>query len=1016
MAPNLKKLKGLGGHKSNPEYTAAAMEEGADLESGSFLTENQRNNDVEPAPAPKNPQGENPYMDEYKSLVRFVDTYRDPHAEGELEEDFGTEQKKAPWWAFWKSGKNGPVSSKSDFDTPGEWLKTDLHKGLDSLEVERRRKQSGWNELAAEKENMLLKFIGFFRGPVLYVMEVAFILALGLRDWLDAGIIIGILLLNAVVGWYQEKQAADVVASLKGDIAMKAHVVRNGVEEEIRARELVPGDIVIIEEGSVVPADTRLICDYDNPNGQAQYTAEMSAQGMGSDSEKKMDPEDDEGTPHIGHAICAIDQSAITGESLAVEKYMTDTVYYTTGCKRGKAYGVVTAGAQASFVGKTASLVQGAKDSGHFKAIMNSIGSSLLVLVVFWILVAWIGGFYRNLRIAYPVDSSINLLHYALILLIIGVPVGLPVVTTTTLAVGAAYLAEEKAIVQKLTAIESLAGVDILCSDKTGTLTANQLSVREPFVMEGVDINWMMAVAALASSHNIKALDPIDKITILTLKRYPKAKEMISEGWKTEKFIPFDPVSKRITAICTHQGVKYTCAKGAPKAVLALTNCSEEQAFLFREKATEFARRGFRSLAVAVQEEDGPWEMLGMISLFDPPRSDTAQTIAEAQALGIEVKMLTGDAIAIAKETCRMLNLGSKVYNSDKLIHSGMPGTSVHDLCERADGFAEVFPEHKYQVVEMLQQRGHLTAMTGDGKSDCGIAVEGSTEAAQAAADIVFLAPGLSTIVSAIKISRQIFQRMKAYIQYRIALCLHLEIYLVTSMVIINETIRADLIVFIALFADLATIAVAYDNAHFEKRPVEWQLPKIWIISIVLGCLLALGTWVLRGTFWLPTGGLIQDYGGIQEMLFLQVALTENWLIFVTRGFETTPSWQLVAAIFGVDILASLFAGFGWFAGEGLETAPTLNPKISENGAVDIVTIIVIWLYSIAVVIVIGIIYYAMSNWATLDNLGRKKRSKQDTIMENVLTHLSKVAIEHEKDERGERYYVAQKTIVEAED
>jgi H+-transporting ATPase len=318
---------------------------------------------------------------------------------------------------------------------------------------------------------------------------------------------------------------------------------------------------------------------------------------------------------------------------------MTDTVYYTTGCKRGKAYGVVTCGAQASFVGKTASLVQGAQDQGHFKAIMNSIGTTLLVLVVFFILAAWIGGFYRNIEVAAE-QSSVNLLHYALILLVIGVPIGLPCVTTTTLAVGAAYLAKEKAIVQKLTAIESLAGVDILCSDKTGTLTANQLSVREPFVMEGVDINWMMAVAALASSHNIKALDPIDKITVLTLKRYPKAKELISDGWKTEKFTPFDPVSKRITAICTHRGVRYTCAKGAPKAVLALTECTEEQSSLFKEKASEFARRGFRSLAVAVKEEDGPWEMLGMISLFDPPRSDTAQTIAEAQALGLSVKML----------------------------------------------------------------------------------------------------------------------------------------------------------------------------------------------------------------------------------------------------------------------------------------------------------------------------------------------------------------------------------------
>merc|ERR1711900_138788 len=283
-----------------------------------------------------------------------------------------------------------------------------------------------------------------------------------------------------------------------------------------------------------------------------------------------------------------------------------------------------------------------------------------------------------------------------------------------------------------------------------------------------------MAVAALASSHNVKSLDPIDKVTILTLKRYPRAKEILSQGWKTEKFTPFDPVSKRITAIVIKDGVRYTCAKGAPKAILNLSNCSKEDSDMYKAKTTEFARRGFRSLGVAVQEGDGEWQLLGMLPMFDPPREDTASTIAEAQVLGLSVKMLTGDAIAIAKETCKMLALGTKVYNSERLIHGGLSGTTQHDLVEKADGFAEVFPEHKYQVVEMLQQRGHLTAMTGDGvndapslkKSDCGIAVEGATEAAQAAAVIVFL----------------------------------------------------------ALFADLATIAVAYDTAHFEQRPVEWQL------------------------------------------------------------------------------------------------------------------------------------------------------------------------------------------------
>ena len=526
-----------------------------------------------------------------------------------------------------------------------------------------------------------------------------------------------------------------------------------------------------------------------------------------------------------------------------------------------------------------------------------------------------------------------------------------------------------------------------------------------------------MAVAALASSHNTKSLDPIDKVTILTLKKYPKAREILESGWKTQKYTPFDPVSKRITTEALYNGQLFTCAKGAPKAILSITNCSKETSDLFKAKAAEFARRGFRSLGVAVKEGDKDWILLGMLPMFDPPREDTAQTITEAQTLGLKVKMLTGDAIAIAKETCTMLNLGSKVYNSEKLIHSGLSGSTQHDLVERADGFAEVFPEHKYQVVEMLQERGHLTAMTGDGvndapslkKSDCGIAVEGASEAAQAAADIVFLAPGLSTIVSAIKIARQIFQRMKAYIQYRIALCLHLEIYLVTSMVIINETVRVDLVVFLALFADLATIAVAYDNAHYEARPVEWQLPKIWIISVVLGVLLALGTWVIRGSMFLPNGGVIQNYGSIQEVLFLEISLTENWLIFVTRGSETWPSWQLVGAILGVDILSTLFCVFGWISGNGenpsdpADLATNLTDVPPKVGNTSIVTVVVIWIYSLAVIIVIAIVYFLLNKIAWLDNLGRKSRNAGDTQMENIIGHLSKLALEHEMDDTGKK-------------
>ncbi|KAJ5948985.1 ATPase P-type K/Mg/Cd/Cu/Zn/Na/Ca/Na/H-transporter [Penicillium verhagenii] len=983
-------------------------------------------------------------LDEYGKLVKYVSTFQTADANVE---DQGEFEEKRVWYAPWKKHR---VHVKRVDDTtiqyPDDWLITDIREGLSSDEVNTRRRRSGWNELSSEKENPIAKVLSYFRGPILYVMELAVLLAAGLDDWVDFGVIIGILCLNAAVGWYQEKQAADVVASLKGDIAMRAVVIRNSTQQEILARELVPGDVIIVGEGQVVPGDAKVICDFNDPNGWEEFN-QLQEQGMlggGTESDDDEPPKEGEAegkevadghgdgpeaaeqhkqekTRRRGYPILASDHSAITGESLAVDRYVGDMIFYTTGCKRGKAYAVVQTGARTSFVGRTASMVASAKGAGHFELVMDNIGTSLLFLVMTWILAAWIGGFFRHIPIASPGQQT--LLHYTLSLLIIGVPVGLPVVTTTTMAVGAAYLAKKKAIVQKLTAIESLAGVDILCSDKTGTLTANKLSIRDPYVAEGVDVDWMFAVACLASSHNIESLDPIDKVTIMSLRQYPKAREILRRGWKTEKFTPFDPVSKRIVTIATCDGTRYTCTKGAPKAVLALTNCSQEVADHYKEKAQEFAHRGFRSLGVAVQKEGEEWMLLGMLPMFDPPREDTAQTISEAQALGISVKMLTGDAIAIAKETCKMLALGTKVYNSDKLIHGGLSGAMASDLVEKADGFAEVFPEHKFQVVQMLQERGHLTAMTGDGvndapslkKADCGIAVEGASEAAQSASDIVFLEPGLSTIIDSIKVARQIFHRMKAYIQYRIALCLHLEVFLVTSMIILNESIRVELVVFLALFADLATVAVAYDNASYELRPVEWQLPKIWVISSILGLLLALGTWVVRGSMFLKSGGIIQNWGSTQEVIFLEVTLTENWLIFVTRGIDNWPSLQLVGAILAVDVIATLFCLFGWFSNQDMKTDPVDLFVETKNGWTDIVTVIRIWGFSLGVEIVIALVYYILNRIKWLDNLGRQKRSKGEIKIENLLGHLSRLSVEYEEPGKPPgRYHLA--TSKEEED
>lgn len=628
---------------------------------------------------------------------------------------------------------------------------------------------------------------------------------------------------------------------------------------------------------------------------------------------------------------------------------------------------VVTATGDNTFVGRAAALVSAASaGSGHFTEVLNGIGTVLLVLVIFTLLVVWISSFYRS-------NGIVHILEFTLAITIIGVPVGLPAVVTTTMAVGAAYLAKKQAIVQKLSAIESLAGVEILCSDKTGTLTKNKLSLAEPYTVEGVEADDLMLTACLAASRKKKGLDAIDKAFLKSLRFYPRAKNVLSR-YRVLEFHPFDPVSKKVTAVVeSPQGERIVCVKGAPLFVLRTVEedhpIPEEIANDYKNKVAEFATRGFRSLGVARKRGEGHWEILGIMPCSDPPRHDTAKTVHEAKTLGLSIKMLTGDAVGIARETSRQLGLGTNIYNAERLGLSGggdMPGSEVYDFVEAADGFAEVFPQHKYNVVEILQQRGYLVAMTGDGvndapslkKADTGIAVEGASDAARSAADIVFLAPGLSAIIDALKTSRQIFHRMYAYVVYRIALSLHLEIFLGLWIAILNESLNLNLVVFIAIFADIATLAIAYDNAPFSKTPVKWNLPRLWGMSILLGIVLAVGTWIALTTMLAhgsADGGIAQNFGNRDEILFLEISLTENWLIFITRAngpfWSSIPSWQLSGAILVVDIIATLFTIFGWFEG---------------NEQTSIVAVVRIWIFSFGIFCVMGGVYCKSNHFTSL--------------------------------------------------
>ncbi|CCK68991.1 plasma-membrane proton-efflux P-type ATPase KNAG_0B05580 [Huiozyma naganishii CBS 8797] len=843
---------------------------------------------------------------------------------------------------------------------PEYMLQTDPNTGLSSDEVSARRKKFGLNQMQEEHENIVIKFLSYFIGPIQFVMEAAAILAAGLSDWVDFGVICGLLMLNACVGFIQEFQAGSIVDALKKTLANTAVVIRDGELEEVPANEVVPGDILQLEDGSIIPADGRFVTE---------------------------------------DCYLQVDQSAITGESLAVDKRFGDQAFSSSTVKTGEGFILVTATGDNTFVGRAAALVNKASGGqGHFTEVLNGIGIILLVLVIVTLLLVWTACFYRT-------DSIVTILRFTLGITIIGVPVGLPAVVTTTMAVGAAYLAKKQAIVQKLSAIESLAGVEILCSDKTGTLTKNKLSLSEPYTVPGVSADDLMLTACLAASRKKKGLDAIDKAFLKALAHYPVAKDSLTK-FKVLEFHPFDPVSKKVTAVVeSPEGERIICVKGAPLFVLKTVEedhpIPEDIHEAYESKVAELASRGFRSLGVARKRGEGHWEILGVMPCMDPPRDDTAETVNEAKNLGLRVKMLTGDAVGIAKETCRLLGLGSNIYNAERLGLGGggdMPGSELADFVENADGFAEVFPQHKYRVVELLQNRGYLVAMTGDGvndapslkKADTGIAVEGATDAARSAADIVFLAPGLSAIIDALKTSRQIFHRMYSYVVYRIALSLHLEIFLGLWIAILNHSLQIELIVFIAIFADVATLAIAYDNAPFSPMPVKWNLPRLWGMSIVLGIVLAIGTWITLTTMFLPKGGIIQNFGSIDGVLFLQISLTENWLIFITRAvgpfWSSIPSWQLAGAVFAVDVIATIFTLFGWW---------------SQNWT-DIVTVVRVYIWSLGIFCVLGGFYYIMSTSEAFDRLmnGKplKSQAKPSRMLEDFFASMRRVSTQHEKD------------------
>ncbi|MGD0886438.1 MAG: plasma-membrane proton-efflux P-type ATPase, partial [Thermodesulfovibrionales bacterium] len=472
--------------------------------------------------------------------------------------------------------------------------------------------------------------------------------------------------------------------------------------------------------------------------------------------------------------------------------------------------------------------------------------------------------------------------------------------------------------VTRLAAIEELAGVDVLCADKTGTLTQNKLTLGDPFSVNGIPADQVILNAALASRADNK--DTIDLAVLGGLKS-----DQALKGYQVVHFQPFDPVHKRTEAtVKGTDGKEFKVTKGAPQVILELSANKEQVKPAIEKAVNEFAARGFRSLGVARAEGEGQWQILGVLPLFDPPREDAKATIATARQMGVKVKMVTGDALAIAQETAKKLGMGTNILDASSFGDTKHHETAqLAESIETADGFAQVFPEHKFHIVDVLQQRGHIVGMTGDGvndapplkKADCGIAVSGATDAARAAASIVLMTPGLSVIIDAIKESRKIFQRMNSYAIYRIAETLRVLLFMTLAILVFNfYPLTAVMIVMLALLNDGAILSIAYDNVQYKDKPEAWNMRMVLGIATVLG---VIGVVSAFGLFYLGERVFHLDRAHIQTLMYLKLSVAGHLTIFLTRTrgpfWSHRPARILWLAVLGTQIVATLIAVYGLF-------------------------------------------------------------------------------------------------------
>ena len=760
-------------------------------------------------------------------------------------------------------------------------------KGLSEQEAAKNIEKYGYNEIREEKENYPLMFLKKFAGPVPLLLIVVIVISYILRNFNDMYIILALLFFNTIIAFYEEYRADLSIQALKQRLRSNARVLRSGSWKEVSSRDIVPGDIIRIRFGDIIPADVKIIdCDY-----------------------------------------LEIDESVITGESLPIAKKESEVAYAGAVVKVGEATCLVVRTREGTSYGRIATLMESAKPKHHLQGTIMHI-VKYLVLIDIAIIVILFGYGVLGLH-----AGIAGLLQFLLIVFLASVPVALPSAFTVAMALGTEKLQKRSVLVRKLDAVEDTATMDVLCMDKTGTLTKNLIVVKELVAFDSKKDADVIRYAAEASREEDK--DPIDNAIL----NYAK-KIRVKRGNQI-KFTPFDMSTKRTEAIIKNGNSEYKVIKGAVVVVLELCKSKRGEKEKITKLVADYAKKGYRSLGVAVDSGRG-FKLIGIIALYDEPREDAAELIKELNGMGVETKMLTGDNIAVAIETASSLGLKGEIIDMSTLNKNDK---KIYSVISKAGGFANIYPEDKYTIVKALQSHKKITGMTGDGINDApalkeaevGIAVSNATDVAKSAAAMVITEKGIEVIIEAVKESRRIFERMLTYAMTKIYRVVQTVGFIAILFLGMHGFIGITpfLLILLLFTNDIANITIATDNVAYSMSPDIWKVKAVMYTMVLLGGVMIFEM-LLLVPLKLALGLTLLQF---QTCAFLLLDISNKFGIFNMRTKKLfwrapKPSIALLVGSAAGVVAGLVFAFFG-----------ILVPKVGVEPILAVIGISVLFLF-----------------------------------------------------------------------